>query len=76
MSARQAVTGGQLGNQVGVMPVALPTSGGLASRVTQIAAITGKRKSTARGTSAALLGPRSGCWPPPGCSAGSSTASG
>ena len=27
VSARQATTGGQLGNQVGVMPVALPTGG-------------------------------------------------
>ena len=57
VSARQAATSGQLGNQVGVMPVALPTSGGLAARVTQIAAITRGRKSAARGTSAALLGP-------------------
>ena len=57
VSARQVATGGQLGNQVGVMPVALPTSGGLAARVTRIAAITRERKTTARGTSAALLGP-------------------
>ena len=27
VSARQAATGGQLGNQVGVMPVALPAGG-------------------------------------------------
>ena len=57
VSARQVATGGQLGNQVGVMPAALPTSGGLAARVTRIAAITRDRKTTARGTSAALLGP-------------------
>jgi WS/DGAT/MGAT family acyltransferase len=57
VSARQAATGGQLGNQVGVMPVALPTRGDLAARVTQIAAITRARKTAARGTSAALLGP-------------------
>ncbi|HEV8279820.1 MAG TPA: hypothetical protein VGQ26_29595 [Streptosporangiaceae bacterium] len=57
MSARQAATGGQLGNQVGVMPVALPASGDLAARVTQIAAITRERKTAAHGTSAALLGP-------------------
>jgi diacylglycerol O-acyltransferase / wax synthase len=57
VSARQAATGGQLGNQVGTMPVALPAGGGLAARVTRIAAITRERKTTARGTSAALLGP-------------------
>lgn len=55
--ARQAATAGQLGNQVGVMPVALPASGDLAGRVTRIAAITRERKTAARGTSAALLGP-------------------
>ena len=57
VSARQADTGGQLGNQVGVMPVALPTGSDLAARVTRIAAITRERKTAARGTSAALLGP-------------------
>jgi len=57
VSARQAATGGQLGNQVGVMPVTLPTRGDLAARVTRIAAITRERKTATRGTSAALLGP-------------------
>jgi len=57
VSARQATTSGQLGNQVGVMPVALPAGGDLATRVTRIAAITRERKSAAPGTSAALLGP-------------------
>jgi diacylglycerol O-acyltransferase / wax synthase len=57
VSARPAATGGQLGNQVGVMPVALPATGDLAARVTRIAAITRERKTAARGTSAALLGP-------------------
>ena len=56
VSARPAATGGQLGNQVGVMPVTLPTGGDLAARVTQIAAITRERKTAARGTSAAVLG--------------------
>ncbi len=56
VSARQAATG-QLGNQVGTMPVALPARGALAARVTRIAAITHERKTTACGTSAALLGP-------------------
>jgi diacylglycerol O-acyltransferase / wax synthase len=57
VSARRAATGGELGNQVGVMPVTLPAGGGLAARVTAIAAITRTRKTAARGTSAALLGP-------------------
>lgn len=56
VSARQAATGGQLGNQVGVMPVALPTGGDLAARVAQVAAITRARKTAIRGTSAAVLG--------------------
>ena len=57
VSARPAATGGQLGNQVGTMPVALPARGDLAARVTRIAAITRERKRAARGTSAAVLGP-------------------
>ena len=57
VSARRQASSGQLGNQVGVMPVALPAAGGLAVRVTQIAAITRVRKRAAPGTSAALLGP-------------------
>jgi diacylglycerol O-acyltransferase / wax synthase len=57
VSARQATTSGQLGNQVGIMPLALPADGDLADRVTRIAAITRERKTAAAGTSAALLGP-------------------
>jgi diacylglycerol O-acyltransferase len=57
VSARRAATGGQLGNQVGMMPLVLPADGDLATRVTQIAAITRVRKRAASGTSAALLGP-------------------
>lgn len=57
VSARQEATGGQLGNQVGAMPVTLPAGGSLAARITQIAAITRQRKTAAHGTSAALLGP-------------------
>ena len=48
VSARQAATGGQLGNQVGTMPVALPARGDLAARVTRIAAITRERNSSPR----------------------------
>ena len=57
VSARQEATAGQLGNQVRVMPVALPAGGDLPARVTQNAAITRQRKRAARGASAALLGP-------------------
>jgi WS/DGAT/MGAT family acyltransferase len=57
VSARRAATGGQLGNQVGVMPVALPTGGDMGARVTRVAALTRERKTAAPGTSAALLGP-------------------
>jgi hypothetical protein len=57
LGGRQEATAGQLGNQVGVVPVALPAGGGLAARVTQVAAITRERKRAARGTSAVLLGP-------------------
>jgi hypothetical protein len=57
VSARPSPSGGELGNQVGVMPVTIPTDGDLADRVTRIAAITRERKSRARGSSAALLVP-------------------
>lgn len=57
VSARPQATGAQLGNQIGVMPVALPTGGDFAARVARIAAVTGERKAAARGGSAALLGP-------------------
>ena len=75
VSSRQAAIGGQLGNQVGTMPVALPVGGDLAARVRRIATITRARKTAARGTSAAVLGPPFRLLAPPGCSAGSSTAS-
>jgi len=76
VSTCQAATDSQLGNQVRVMPVTLPAGGDLAARLTRIAAITRERKTAARGTSAALLGPPFRLLAPPGCSAGSSTASG
>ena len=57
VSARRHVTSGQLGNQVGVMPVALPAAGTLAGRIARIAAITRQRKTAAKGTSVTLLGP-------------------
>ena len=57
VSARRHATSGQLGNQVGVMPVALPAAGSLPDRITRIAAITRQRKTAAKGASVALLGP-------------------
>jgi WS/DGAT/MGAT family acyltransferase len=57
VSARATAAGGQLGNQVGVMPVALPTGGDLPARIARTAAITRQHKTAARGSSAALLGP-------------------
>jgi WS/DGAT/MGAT family acyltransferase len=57
VSARQAITGGQLGNQVGVMPVIVPADGDLDTRVSRVAAVTRDRKLQGRGTSAALLVP-------------------
>ena len=57
VSARRHAASGRLGNQVGVMPVALPAAGSLAGRITRIAAITRQRKTAAKGTSVALLGP-------------------
>ncbi len=75
VSARQAATGGQLGNQVGTMPVALPARGDLAARVRRIAAITRERRRQPAAPRPRYSDRRSGC-APPGCSAGSSTASG
>jgi len=57
VSARRHATSGQLGNQVGVMPVALPAAGSLPDRITRIAVITRQRKTAANGASVALLGP-------------------
>jgi hypothetical protein len=57
VSARRHATSVQLGNQVGVMPVALPAAGSLDERITRIAVITRQRKTAAKATSVALLGP-------------------
>jgi hypothetical protein len=57
VSARHGADSGRLGNQVGVMPVAVPCDGGLGARVSAVAAVTRERKSRARGASAALLVP-------------------
>jgi WS/DGAT/MGAT family acyltransferase len=57
VSARAEASDGELGNQIGVMPVTVPTDGELGDRVTRIAAITRERKSRVHGSSAALLVP-------------------
>ncbi|MFD1548043.1 wax ester/triacylglycerol synthase domain-containing protein [Nonomuraea guangzhouensis] len=48
VSARTSATSDWLGNQVGVMPVRLPTAGTLSERLERTAAITRARKSTFR----------------------------
>ncbi|MDP4510080.1 wax ester/triacylglycerol synthase domain-containing protein [Nonomuraea turcica] len=55
VSARASTTSARLGNEIGVMPVRLPTEGGLSDRLRRTAAITRARKSTATGDSTALL---------------------
>jgi diacylglycerol O-acyltransferase / wax synthase len=57
VAARRAATGGELGNQIGIMPVTVPATGDFGTRVTRTAAITRERKSRARGSSAALFVP-------------------
>ena len=57
MAARRAATGGELGNQIGIMPVTVPATGDIAARITRTAQITRERKSRARGASAALFVP-------------------
>ena len=57
VAARPAATGGQLGNQIGIMPVTVPASGELSARVVRTAEITRAHKSSARGASAALFVP-------------------
>ena len=57
VAARRAAAGGQLGNQIGIMPVTVPATGDFGTRVTRTAAITCERKSRARGASATLFVP-------------------
>ena len=57
VAARRAPAGGELGNQIGIMPVTVPATGDFGTRVTQTAEITRERKSRARGASAALFVP-------------------
>jgi len=55
VSARASATAGHLGNQSGVMPVALPVDGSIQRRLERIAAITRAHKVSAPGASAGLL---------------------
>ncbi len=57
VSGRSQASAGALGNQVGVMPVAVTTSGEATTRLEAIAAATRAHKARTRGASAALLVP-------------------
>jgi hypothetical protein len=57
VSARPSATRGELGNQVGVMAVRVPTTGSMAARTSMIAATTRAQKASTRGASAALVAP-------------------
>jgi len=55
VTAREAGPSGT--NRVGLMPVALPTRGDVVDLMAQVAAVTGPRKSTSRGSSTAVSRP-------------------
>ncbi|MCV2393606.1 WS/DGAT domain-containing protein [Actinotalea sp. M2MS4P-6] len=57
VSARRSTTRAELGNRVGVMTVRVPLTGDLGDRLHSVAADSRRRKTSARGASAALLGP-------------------
>lgn len=57
VSARGADAGGQLGNQVGVMPVRVPLTGTPGQRLESVSRSTRMQKPGVRGRSAALTGP-------------------
>jgi len=57
VAARRAASDGELGNQIGIMLVTVPATGGFGARVARTAEITRQRKSHARGASAALFVP-------------------
>jgi diacylglycerol O-acyltransferase len=57
VAARRAATGGELGNQIGIMPITVPAAGDFGTRVRRTAEITRERKSRVRGASAALFVP-------------------
>ena len=57
VSSRRRASATSLGNQVGVIPVTVPTTGEPTQRLAAVARITRQRKTAAPGSSAALLGP-------------------
>ncbi len=57
VSARVRAGPTELGNQVGVIPVMVPTTGEPARRLATVARITRQRRTSAPGSSAALIGP-------------------
>ena len=57
VSARATASTGQLGNQVGVMAVRVPTGGPVGTRVDNIARVTRAQKTGRRGSSAAVVAP-------------------
>ncbi|SFQ95988.1 acyltransferase, WS/DGAT/MGAT [Lentzea waywayandensis] len=57
VSARRHATTAELGNQVGVIPVEVPTGGDPIQRLADVARITRQRKTRAPGSSAALITP-------------------
>lgn len=57
MSARTSTTAADLGNDVGVVPVCIPTAGDPAVRLAAVARLTHAAKQTPRGASSAIIGP-------------------
>lgn len=57
VSARGSTTAGDLGNQVGVMPVRVPLDGSVPSRLRRVATETRERRRGVRGRSVLLVGP-------------------
>jgi WS/DGAT/MGAT family acyltransferase len=57
VSGRSQTAAGALGNQVGVMPVAVPATGDVKQRLDAVAVATRKHKTQIRGASAAVLAP-------------------
>ncbi len=57
VSSRRHASATDLGNQVGVLPVTIPTTGEATGRLAAVAQITRNRKTDAPGSSAAVLGP-------------------
>jgi diacylglycerol O-acyltransferase / wax synthase len=57
VAARRAARDGELGNQIGIMPVTVPAAGHFGTQITRTAQVTRERKSRAHGASAALFVP-------------------